>query len=117
MGADSGSRRNALVFGEELSEFFGWGAESEALAGPAVEFAGDGLELAGAVGPQVGALGEVFAEQAVEASMSSSQLVPGDGVLPGGLVGGHGAVYHVDQVALEDSPGSAGAFSVLVAGQ
>ena len=48
--------------------------------------------------------------------MSSSQLVPGDGVLPGGLVGGHGAVYHVDEVALEDSPGSAGAFSVLVAG-
>ena len=26
--ADSGGRRNVLVVGEELSEFFGWGAES-----------------------------------------------------------------------------------------
>lgn len=39
----------------------------------------------------------------VNRSTHSSHLVPGDGVLPGGLVGGHGAVYHVDEVALEDS--------------
>jgi hypothetical protein len=41
--AYSGGLRNAVVFGEEFSEGFGWGVEAEALAGAVVEFGGDGL--------------------------------------------------------------------------
>ena len=61
-----------MVVGEELSEFFGGGAEAEALAGPVVEFGGDGLDLAGGPGVQVGALGEVFAEQAVDVLVAAA---------------------------------------------
>jgi hypothetical protein len=84
-----------LVVGQEPSEFFGGGVVAEALAGPVVEFGGDGVELGGGVEAEVGALGQVLAEQAVDASMSSGELVAGDLVLPGGLVGGHGAVDDV----------------------
>src|SRR5215467_6564680 len=72
-GADSGGRRNAVqVVGEELSEFFVGGAEAEAFAGPLVEFGGDGLELGGGVLAEVGALGEVFAEQAVDVFVAAA---------------------------------------------
>jgi hypothetical protein len=114
--ADSGGRRNAILF-EELSEFFGGGAVAEALAGPVVELGGDGVELGGGVQAEVAAFGEVFAEQAVDASMSNGKLVLDDFVLPGGLVGGHGPVDDVDQVALQDPACAAGAFGWLVAVQ
>src|SRR6266851_6648600 len=65
--ADSGGRRNALqVVGEELSERFARGVVAEPLAGPVVELAGDGVDLGGGVLAEVGALGEVLAEQAVD---------------------------------------------------
>ena len=54
-----------LVVGEEFSEGFAGGVVAEACAGPVVEFGGDGVELGGGPGGQVGAFGEVFAEQAV----------------------------------------------------
>ena len=56
----SGGRRNALVFGEELSEFFARGVVAQALAGAVVELVLDGLELGGGVLGQVGALGQVL---------------------------------------------------------
>src|SRR6516165_7589414 len=70
--ADSGGRRNALVVGEQLSECFGGGVVAEAFAGPAVEFGGDVLKLGGGVGAQVGAFGEVFAEQAVDVFVAAA---------------------------------------------
>src|SRR5262249_34660937 len=71
--AYSGGRRNAvLVVGEELSEDFAGGVEAEALAGPVVEFGGDGVELGGGVLAEVGALGEVFAEQAVDVLVAAA---------------------------------------------
>src|SRR2546429_2795643 len=42
--------------------------------------------------------------------MSSGVVVPCDVVLPGGLVGGHGPVDDVDEVALQDPARAAGAF-------
>jgi hypothetical protein len=59
--AHSGSRRNAVILFEELSEFFGGGVEAQALAGAVVEFGGDGLQLGGGVLAEVGALGQVLA--------------------------------------------------------
>ena len=53
------------VVEEELSEHFAGGVVAEAFAGSVVEFVGDGGEVGGGVMRQVGALGEVFAEQAV----------------------------------------------------
>src|SRR5262245_46973633 len=47
--------------------------------------------------------------------MSSGVVVPCDVVLPGGLVGGHGTVDDVDEVALEDPAGAVGAFGWFVA--
>ncbi len=50
--------------------------------------------------------------------MSSGVLVvAGDGVLPGCLIGCHGAVDDVDEVALKDASGSALAFGGFVAGE
>src|SRR5580658_8266255 len=43
--AYSGGRRNALVFGEELSELLAGGVVAEPFAGAVVEFGGDGVEL------------------------------------------------------------------------
>jgi len=43
----------------------GGGSPAEGLAGAGVEGGGDGVEVAGAVSAQVGALGEVLAQQAV----------------------------------------------------
>src|SRR5215469_4534465 len=74
--ADSGGRRNAILF-EEFSEFFGGGSVAEAFAGPVVEFGGDGLEPGGGAGAQVGALGQVLAEQAVDVFVATA--------LPGGV--------------------------------
>src|SRR5580704_7567809 len=54
-----------LFLFEELSELFARGVPAEAFAGAVVEFVFDGLELGGGVLAEVGALGEVFAEQAV----------------------------------------------------
>src|SRR2546430_13882643 len=42
--------------------------------------------------------------------MSSGVVVPCDVVLPGGLVGGHGPVDDVDEVALQDPARAPGAF-------
>jgi hypothetical protein len=92
------------------SHELGWGAVGEAEAGPVVEFGGDAMEFAAGVAVEVGAFGQVLAQQPVEASMSSGELVPDDLVLPGGLVGGHRPVDDVDQVALQDPARAAGAF-------
>jgi len=48
------------------------------LAGPAVEGGGDGSEVLAGIAAEVGALREVLPEQAVDASMSSSELMLGD---------------------------------------
>jgi hypothetical protein len=53
-----------LLF-DEFIEFFAWGVVAEAFSGAVVEFVFDGLELGGGVLAEVGALGEVLAEQAV----------------------------------------------------
>src|SRR5580692_4357129 len=53
--AYSGDRRNGLVAGDELIEFFAWGAVAEAFSGAVVEFVFDGLELGGGVLAEVGA--------------------------------------------------------------
>ncbi len=90
---------------------------AQSLAGSAVESGGDGSEVIAGVSAEVGALGEVLPQQAVDASMSSGRLVLGDVVLPGSSVLGHGAVDDVDQMAFEDAPGSAGLLGWLVAGQ
>src|SRR5690242_17442980 len=73
----SGGRRNALVFGEEPIEFLARGAVAEALSGTVVEFVLDGLEPGGVAGRQVGALGEVLAQQAVGVLVAAA--------LPGGV--------------------------------
>jgi hypothetical protein len=59
------------------------------------------------VSAEVGALGEVLAQQSVDAFLSSGERVPGDVLLPGGVIGGHCPVDDVDEVALEDLPRSA----------
>ena len=46
-------------------EDFGEGAPAEGLAGSAVERGGDGLDVLGGPAGQVGALGEVLAQQAL----------------------------------------------------
>ncbi len=61
-----------MVVGEELSELLAGGAVAEALAGPVVELVGDGLELGGGVDGQVGALGEVLAEQPVDVLVAAA---------------------------------------------
>src|SRR5580693_7171016 len=50
---------------EEVAEGFGGGGVAEDAAGPGVEPGGDVVEVVLAVAGQVGALGEVVAEQAV----------------------------------------------------
>src|SRR5215467_12020585 len=88
--AHSGGRRNALVVGEELSEGFAWGVVAQALAGPVVEFGGDGLELGGGPGGQVGAFGQVFAEQAVGVFVAAAlpgRVGVGEVDLDAGLLG------------------------------
>ena len=98
-------------------EGFCGSAPLECLPRPAVQGRGDRDELVDAPAGQVGAFGEVLAEQAVDASMSSGELVAGDVVLPGCLIGGHGLVDNVNEVALEDAAGAATALGGLVAGQ
>ncbi len=93
----------------------GRGIPVERFAWSAVEFGGDSVQVLAAVDREVGALGEVLPQQAVDASMSSSELMLDDLVLPGGSVSGHCAVDDVDQVSLEDAPGAAGALGELVA--
>ena len=90
-----------------MVEGFGGGAVAEDSAGSGVEFVGDGVEVGLGVHGQVGALGQVVADQAVDASMSSVERVPGDVVLPGRVIGGHCLVDDVDEVALEDPACSA----------
>src|SRR6266545_4194518 len=58
-GAGSGRRCQVLVEG------LGWGPPAERLAGPRVQRRGDGGEILGAVPGEVGALGEVLAQQPV----------------------------------------------------
>jgi hypothetical protein len=67
--------------------------------------------------PEVDPTGQVLAQQAVDASMSSRLLAPGDLVCPCRLVGEHGPVDDVDQVSLEDATSTAGALGRLVTGK
>jgi hypothetical protein len=101
---------------KELGEFLGWFHVSECLAGAVVETRRDAGQVFGGVDGQVGAFGQVLAQQPVDASMSSGE-VPGDVVLPGGVVGGHGPVDDVDEMALQDPARAAGAFDWFVACQ
>ena len=68
--------------GEQVADLLDGLAVAEAFSGPVVEFGGDLVQLGFAMHGQVAALGEVLAQQAVDASMSSGGLVSGDLVLP-----------------------------------
>lgn len=59
------SGRGDTVFEQEFVEFFGRGVPVEGLSGAGVEFVGDGVQVGLGVDGQVGAFGEVLAEQAV----------------------------------------------------
>lgn len=100
-----------------LIEDFRWGPPAEGLAGSIVEAVLDTCQFLDPVQGQVGALGEVLAQQPVDASMSRGELAAGDVVLPRCLVSGHGPVDDVDEVAFEDAAGAATALGGLVAGQ
>src|ERR1700727_2376103 len=64
--SDRSSQHGWLVgWCEEFSEALGWGFPVECFAWPVVEFGGDFFEAGGGVAGQVGAFGEVLAEQAV----------------------------------------------------
>src|ERR1700722_7298295 len=65
--ADSTSRPNTALLPQVkvLAEGFGWCLPAGCLAGAGVEGVGDGGQVAGGVAGEVGALGEVLAEQAV----------------------------------------------------
>src|SRR5215218_8117017 len=62
---------------QQLGELLGRVGEVEALAGAVVEFVGDGVELGFADGAEVGALGEVLAQQAIGVLVGAA--------LPGGV--------------------------------
>ena len=70
--AYSWGRRNGLVFGQEPIEFLPGGVPAEAFAGPVVEFVFDFLQLGGGVRAEVGALGEVFAQQPVDVLVAAA---------------------------------------------
>src|SRR4051794_17974395 len=74
--ADSGGGRNTWgdVVEEQLCQDFVGGVVAEAFAGAVVEFVGDVVEVGAGVGGQVGALGEVFAEQAVGVLVAGALL-------------------------------------------
>jgi hypothetical protein len=102
------------MFVEEFSVAFSRRVVAEPFAGPVVEFIGDLGEIGGAVDRQIGALGQVLTQQAVDASMSSGQLESCDLVGPGGVIGLHGSVDDVDEVALEDASSTADTLRGLV---
>jgi hypothetical protein len=58
--------------GQECSEAFGGGVPAEGFAWSAVEFGGDGGEVFAGVAGEVGAFGEVLAEQAVGVFVGSA---------------------------------------------
>src|SRR5215475_671701 len=80
---------------EELVEGFGGGVVAEGFAGAGVELVGDGVELVLGVGAQVGAFGQVVADQAV-------------GVLVGAALPGRVGVGEVDGDAGGDGEGGVG---------
>jgi hypothetical protein len=102
---------------QRLVECFGWFQPAEGLSRSSVELGGDGVEVGLGERGEAGALGEVLAQQTVDASMSSNGPVLCDVVLPGGSVLDHRAVDDVDQVAFEYAPSAAGALGGRVAGQ
>ena len=102
---------------KKLGELLRWLHEPEGLAGSVVEAAGEAGEVIGGVDAQVRAFGHVLAQQAVDASMSSSEFVLCDVVLPGGSVLDHRAVDDVDQVAFEYASSASDALCGCVAGQ
>src|SRR5215211_7045045 len=82
-----------------------WGSPAEGLAGSAVEGSSDGGEVAGAVLAEVGALGEILAQQAV-------------GVLVGAPLPGAVRVTEVDrQAGVDPQLGVLGQLGALVPGQ
>lgn len=81
----------------------------------AIELLGDVFEAFGAERTEVGALAEVLAQRAVDASMSSGGLMADYVVLPGRLIGGHRPVNDVEEVALQDPSRTAGAFGSCMA--
>jgi len=62
---------------QELGELFGGAGEAQAFAGSVVELVGDGVEVGFGDGAEVGALGEVLAQQAVGVLVGAA--------LPGGV--------------------------------
>jgi integrase len=93
-----------LLF-EELSELFARGVPAEAFSGAVVEFVFDGLELGGGVLAEVGALGEVFAEQAVGVLVAAA--------LPGCVGAGEAGV----DAGVGGDAGVPGHFAAVVPGQ
>lgn len=98
-----------------LLEDLGRCLPAEGLAGPVVERMSHGFEVFGGPARQVGSLGEVLAQQTIDASMSSRLWAPGDLVCPCRLVLVHGSVDDVDEMALEDAASAAGTFDRFVA--
>src|SRR5262249_18591914 len=90
---------------EEVVEGFGGGGVAGGAAGAGVELVGDGVEFCLGVGGQVGAFGQVVADQAV-------------GVLVGAALPGGVGVGEVDRDAGGDGEGGvAGHFLAAVPGQ
>ena len=100
---------------EQLSQALGWGIPAERFAWASVELDGYRFQVLGRVHRQIGALGEVLAQQPVDASMSSSEFMLGDVVFPGSAIREHRPVDDVDQAALENPSGPACPLGGLVA--
>lgn len=90
---------------------------SEGLARPVVEGVSDCGEVVRGPPRQVGSLGKVLAQQAVDASMSSRGLTACDVVGPGLPVGVHGPVDHVDEMSLQDAASTSTTFGRRMARQ
>ena len=63
-GGFKGSSQHRLGL-KQSSKTLGWGFPAERFAWPGVELGGDGGQIGAGVAPQVGALGEVLAQQPV----------------------------------------------------
>lgn len=98
--AESRQSRNTVVvsgFAQYLVEHLSGRAKAVSRAWPGVELGDDVVHYARSVERQIAALGQVLTQQAVDASMSSRLLAPGDLVCPSLLVGEHRPMDDVDR--------------------
>src|SRR4051812_39030223 len=83
---------------KELGELLGWFHPVEGLSRSAVELSGDGVEVLRGVGGEVGAFGEVLAEQAVGVLVAAAlpwTVRVGEVDLDAGLDGERGVLGHL----------------------